>query len=108
MTDSDTYTIETFTQFHEASYYAARETFNRVDVPDHTDRTNDHKIRATYDAPEEYWCRMPVAVVRATMSALGLRGYDIDALIDRLQDEMNTRVAEEDHEEQTTLEEFLQ
>ena len=73
-----------FIEFREGAYYACREWRNRDVTDDYVETRHDHKIRATYDAPVEYWHRLVRIEIKGLFRALEWRGYDLDVLIERL------------------------
>lgn len=79
--------IESFGELREASYYANREVRNRMcsKDPDCLEHRHDHKIRLIYDSPAHLWDKLVKIEIRGIFDALERRGYDIDALIKRLE-----------------------
>ena len=81
--------IESFGELREASYYANREVRNRIHGKnsDYLEHRHNHKIRLIYDSPAHLWNRLVKVEITSIFDALERRGYDIDALIKRLEAE---------------------
>ena len=73
-----------FMEFREGAYYACREWRNRDIDDEHIESRHEEKIRATYEGSKEFWHRLVKIEIKSLFRALERRGYDLDALIERI------------------------